>query len=226
MYVGRDRAPDRGRHAAWLTHRVGHRGVERAPPSSMRCTARPAECVEQLLAHVATGVHRIILIPYRYRPDQVERIAKEVLPTAMSTRLHRRQQLRHGRELRPLDARRRRGGDAEHHLGQRRVRLPRRRSARHAQDGGAGPAARRRRRRAPRSARPHGLRAATDRNDPAGGQGHPPLPDRRPLRVREAAGTTLQHVKAHGIEYHLFEENLPLGRASGEHVVEIDARSS
>jgi len=40
----------------------------------------PAECVEQLRAHVATGVHRIILIPYRYRPEQVERVAREVLP--------------------------------------------------------------------------------------------------------------------------------------------------
>ena len=40
----------------------------------------PAECVEQLKAHVATGVDRIILIPYRYRQEQVERIAKEVLP--------------------------------------------------------------------------------------------------------------------------------------------------
>ncbi len=39
-----------------------------------------AECVEQLRAHVKTGVHRIILIPYRYQPEQVERIAKEVLP--------------------------------------------------------------------------------------------------------------------------------------------------
>jgi len=39
-----------------------------------------AECVEQLRAHVATGVDRIILIPYRYQPEQVERIAKEVLP--------------------------------------------------------------------------------------------------------------------------------------------------
>ena len=39
-----------------------------------------AECVEQLRAHVATGVDRIILIPYRYQPAQVERIAKEVLP--------------------------------------------------------------------------------------------------------------------------------------------------
>jgi alkanesulfonate monooxygenase len=38
-----------------------------------------AECVEQLRAHVATGVDRIILIPYRYQPEQVERIATEVL---------------------------------------------------------------------------------------------------------------------------------------------------
>ena len=40
----------------------------------------PAQCVEQLKTHVATGVDRIILIPYRYQPEQVERIAKEVLP--------------------------------------------------------------------------------------------------------------------------------------------------
>jgi len=39
-----------------------------------------SECVEQLRAHVRTGVHRIILIPYRYQAEQVERIAKEVLP--------------------------------------------------------------------------------------------------------------------------------------------------
>ena len=38
------------------------------------------DCVEQLRAHVATGVHRIILIPYRYQSEQVERIATEVLP--------------------------------------------------------------------------------------------------------------------------------------------------
>jgi len=37
-----------------------------------------------------------------------------------------------------------------------------------------------------------------------------------------AAGTTLQHVKAHGIQYHMFEENLPLGRASAEQVIELD----
>jgi len=37
-----------------------------------------------------------------------------------------------------------------------------------------------------------------------------------------AAGTKLQHVKAHGIQYHMFEENLELGRASAEQVVELD----
>jgi len=39
-----------------------------------------------------------------------------------------------------------------------------------------------------------------------------------------AAGTPLQHVKPHGIQYHMFEENLPLGRASAEQVVELDPR--
>jgi probable F420-dependent oxidoreductase len=38
------------------------------------------ECAAQLRAHVASGVDRIILIPYRYEPEQVERIAREVLP--------------------------------------------------------------------------------------------------------------------------------------------------
>ena len=38
------------------------------------------ECIEQLRAHVASGVHRLILIPYRYQPEQVELIAKEILP--------------------------------------------------------------------------------------------------------------------------------------------------
>ena len=40
----------------------------------------PDECVEQLKLHIATGVHRLILIPYRYQPEQVELIAREVIP--------------------------------------------------------------------------------------------------------------------------------------------------
>ncbi|MGH7389197.1 MAG: LLM class flavin-dependent oxidoreductase [Candidatus Rokuibacteriota bacterium] len=38
------------------------------------------ECVEQLRAHVVSGVDRIILIPYRYEPAQVELIARDVIP--------------------------------------------------------------------------------------------------------------------------------------------------
>ena len=38
----------------------------------------------------------------------------------------------------------------------------------------------------------------------------------------EAAGARLQHVKPHGIQYFMFEENLALGRASAEQVAELD----
>jgi alkanesulfonate monooxygenase len=38
------------------------------------------ECIDQLRAHVASGVDRLILIPYRYQPEQVEIIAREILP--------------------------------------------------------------------------------------------------------------------------------------------------
>jgi UPF0271 protein len=37
-----------------------------------------------------------------------------------------------------------------------------------------------------------------------------------------AAGTRLQHVKPHGIQYHMYEENLALARATAEQVVELD----
>jgi UPF0271 protein len=37
-----------------------------------------------------------------------------------------------------------------------------------------------------------------------------------------AAGTRLQHLKPHGIQYHMFEENLALSRATAEQVVELD----
>jgi len=36
------------------------------------------------------------------------------------------------------------------------------------------------------------------------------------------AGTQLQHVKPHGIQYHMFEENPALARATAEQVVELD----
>ena len=38
------------------------------------------ECVEQLQKHVATGVDRLIFVPYRYQDAQLEIIAREIIP--------------------------------------------------------------------------------------------------------------------------------------------------
>ncbi len=38
----------------------------------------------------------------------------------------------------------------------------------------------------------------------------------------KACGTTVQHVKPHGIQYHMFEDNVELGRATAEQIVELD----
>jgi alkanesulfonate monooxygenase len=38
------------------------------------------ECVEQLKAHLDAGVQKIIFVPYKYQTDQVDLIAKEVIP--------------------------------------------------------------------------------------------------------------------------------------------------
>jgi probable F420-dependent oxidoreductase len=38
------------------------------------------ECVEQLEPHLATGVDRIIFVPYKYEKEQVEAVAKEIIP--------------------------------------------------------------------------------------------------------------------------------------------------
>ena len=42
------------------------------------------ECVEQLRTHIATGIDRIIFVPYRYQDDQLEIIAKEIIPRLRS----------------------------------------------------------------------------------------------------------------------------------------------
>ena len=51
---------------------------ESTADSSIRGT--PEQCVEQLAEHVRSGVRHIALVPWNYDPDQVERIAAELLP--------------------------------------------------------------------------------------------------------------------------------------------------
>jgi alkanesulfonate monooxygenase len=38
------------------------------------------ECVEQLKAHLAVGVQKIIFVPYKYDLEQIETIAREIIP--------------------------------------------------------------------------------------------------------------------------------------------------
>jgi alkanesulfonate monooxygenase len=43
------------------------------------------ECVEQLKAHLAVGVQKLIFVPYRYEMDQIEIIAREIIPRLKSS---------------------------------------------------------------------------------------------------------------------------------------------
>lgn len=55
-------------------------------PEHSDCTRESAvmgsvdECVEQLRAHIEAGVQKIIFVPYKYEMEQVEIIAKEIIP--------------------------------------------------------------------------------------------------------------------------------------------------
>jgi alkanesulfonate monooxygenase len=79
VYVGASRAETAADMRQWLTTEWDTAAwSESTVEHAIHGT--PAECVEQLRAHVATGVDRLILLPYRYQPAQLERIATEVLP--------------------------------------------------------------------------------------------------------------------------------------------------
>ncbi|MGH7309921.1 MAG: LLM class flavin-dependent oxidoreductase [Candidatus Rokuibacteriota bacterium] len=84
IYVGRSRAETEAPMRQWLQTEWdvaawSESTIEHAIRGSVH------ECVEQLRAHVASGVDRIILIPYRYQPEQVAVIANEVLPALSRT---------------------------------------------------------------------------------------------------------------------------------------------
>ena len=57
---------------------------ESTADSSIRGT--PEQCVEQLAEHVRSGVRHIALVPWNYDPDQVERIAAELVPMLADVR--------------------------------------------------------------------------------------------------------------------------------------------
>lgn len=63
----------------WLNTEWDFAGWSKSTPDSA-IIGTVDECVEQLKAHVDTGVDRIIFVPYRYQDDQVEQIANEIMP--------------------------------------------------------------------------------------------------------------------------------------------------
>lgn len=79
IYVGRSRTETEAPMRHWLETEWdvaawSESTIEHAIRGSVE------ECVGQLQAHLETGVDRIILIPYRYEPVQVDLIAQEILP--------------------------------------------------------------------------------------------------------------------------------------------------
>jgi probable F420-dependent oxidoreductase len=79
IYVGRSRAETEEPMRRWLqTEWDVAAWSESTIEHAIRGSAQ--ECAEQLRAHVESGVDRLVLIPYRYEPEQVERIAHDVLP--------------------------------------------------------------------------------------------------------------------------------------------------
>jgi alkanesulfonate monooxygenase len=79
IYVGASRASIEGPMMEWL----GQEWDYAAWSDSTKDAAifgTVDECVAQLQAQLAVGVQKLIFIPYRYQMDQVEIIAREVIP--------------------------------------------------------------------------------------------------------------------------------------------------
>jgi hypothetical protein len=59
----------------WIAHR---RRLRNAPARFKPICIDTA--IEQLQAHIETGIDRIIFVPYRYEMEQVEAIATDIIP--------------------------------------------------------------------------------------------------------------------------------------------------
>jgi probable F420-dependent oxidoreductase len=84
IYVGASRASVEGPMMEWL----GQEWDYAAWSDSTKDAAvfgTVDECVAQLLAQHAVGVQKLIFIPYRYQMDQVEIIAREIIPRLRDT---------------------------------------------------------------------------------------------------------------------------------------------
>ena len=79
VMVGKSRAAVEGPMMEWLSKEWDYASwSESTKESAIMGTVD--ECVAQLQAHLDAGVQKLIFVPYQYRPDQIDVIAKEIIP--------------------------------------------------------------------------------------------------------------------------------------------------
>jgi probable F420-dependent oxidoreductase len=79
VYVGASREAVEGPMMEWLGQEWDYAAWSDSTKESA-IIGTVDDCVQQLRAQIAVGVQKLIFIPYRYRKDQVEIIAREIIP--------------------------------------------------------------------------------------------------------------------------------------------------
>jgi alkanesulfonate monooxygenase len=79
IYVGPSRSAVEGEMLEWLGQEWDYAAWSQSTKAAA-IIGTVDDCVAQLRAQLAVGVQKLIFIPYRYRPDQVEIIAGEIIP--------------------------------------------------------------------------------------------------------------------------------------------------
>ena len=79
IYVGSSRAAVEPAMLEWLGQEWDYAAWSQSTKDSA-VIGTVDECVAQLRAQLAVGVQKLIFVPYRYQPEQVEIIARDIIP--------------------------------------------------------------------------------------------------------------------------------------------------
>ena len=79
IYVGSSRAAVEPAMMEWLGQEWDYAAWSQSTKDSA-VIGTVDECVAQLRAQLAKGVQKLIFIPYRYQPEQIEIIARDIIP--------------------------------------------------------------------------------------------------------------------------------------------------
>jgi alkanesulfonate monooxygenase len=79
IYIGKSRQAVEAKMMEWLSKEWDFASwSESTKESAIMGTVD--DCVEQLKAHLAVGTQKLIFVPYRYEMEQIETIAREIIP--------------------------------------------------------------------------------------------------------------------------------------------------